>query len=574
MKKIDVKNQKRLSMKRCFDLVLSGVQFRLFRAAITVAIVALAVAFLMTMLTESLSAQRVATAIEDRVAPREMLLYWVDRVTNPLSPADLTEELASIEPGGPRWQEFAAWGTLTDEQLAQLQDVAQKQLPYRDFFTSLDEGEIRPLLGRVRGTAIYESLQDEEKWQHFAEELPRLNTQLPTSAQAFKDFLEQWKQTQPHRQAIIAGHIAAIDQADALMGEQSANAFFATDDPDTIRRLQQHGYVVPDASLHVIREQAALVRHARMIERTLMVSIIKNRLASDLNTDSADVTADMLFNYVRSSGGAQWLTEQVAYVRSRPEQLRNEIDNLAADIRKKSGRIEELETQAEQARSSEGDTDAEAIEKQLEQASNELADLQAKLDEKQTQLSRALGEAEAMAAFDVDVDRIQSVADYRREQDRLADIESTILESDVATDGEGWMGFSTRTLWLLIVSFVVCVVGIANAMLMSVTERFREIATMKCLGATDGFIMINFILESCMQGLAGGLVGTVLGLILGLLRTWAGYGTMALATFPWSSVLAIGGISLVMGVVLSAIAAVYPAWVAARLAPMEAMRIE
>ncbi len=574
MKKIDVKNQKRLSLKRCFDLVLSGVQFRLFRAAITVAIVALAVAFLMTMFTESLSAQRIATAIEDRVAPREMLLYWVDRVTNPLGPADLTEELAHIEPGGPRWQEFAAWGQLSDEQLTQLQDVAQKQLPYRDFFTSLDEGEIRPLVGRSRGAAIYEALQDEENWQRFTDEMTRLNTQLPTTIQAFKDFLAQWKQTQPQREAIIAGHIAAIDQVDALMGEQNANAFFATADPDTIRRLQQHGYVVPDASLNVIREQAALVRHARMIERTLMVGIIKNRLASELNTNSSDVTADMLFNHVRDQNGAQWLDEQVTYVRSRPDQLRKEIDDLASEIRDKDARINELKGQLDQARNDEGDADVEAIERQREQTANERAALQTKLEEKQAQLTRAVGEAEAMATFDVDVDRIQAVAGYRREQGRLADIEATIREGDVATDGEGWMGFSTRTLWLLIVSFVVCVVGIANAMLMSVTERFREIATMKCLGATDGFIMINFILESCMQGLAGGLIGTLLGLILGLLRTWAGYGTMALATFPWSSVLAIGGISLVMGVVLSAIAAVYPAWVAARLAPMEAMRIE
>jgi len=107
-----------------------------------------------------------------------------------------------------------------------------------------------------------------------------------------------------------------------------------------------------------------------------------------------------------------------------------------------------------------------------------------------------------------------------------------------------------------------------------VTERFREIATMKCLGATDGFIMVNFMLESAVQGVAGGVVGSLLGLILGTLLSWKAYGLMSLAHLPIGDVALAAGISLVLGVVLSILAAVYPAWVAARLAPMEAMRIE
>ena len=47
-------------------------------------------------------------------------------------------------------------------------------------------------------------------------------------------------------------------------------------------------------------------------------------------------------------------------------------------------------------------------------------------------------------------------------------------------------GISTKDIWLIIMSLIVCVVGIANSMLMAVTERFREIGTMKCLGALDG----------------------------------------------------------------------------------------
>jgi len=109
---------------------------------------------------------------------------------------------------------------------------------------------------------------------------------------------------------------------------------------------------------------------------------------------------------------------------------------------------------------------------------------------------------------------------------------------------------------------------------MSVTERFREIATMKCLGALDSVIMIMFVMESALQGLAGGLVGVVLGAILGMVRSLWGFGLLVFSNVPGVLLLASAGVCLVAGMVLAAIAAVYPAWVAARLAPMEAMRIE
>ncbi len=131
-----------------------------------------------------------------------------------------------------------------------------------------------------------------------------------------------------------------------------------------------------------------------------------------------------------------------------------------------------------------------------------------------------------------------------------------------------------RGVWLVTLSLMVCVVGITNAMLMSVTERFREIATMKCLGALDSFIMINFVLESALLGVAGGIGGVVLGMLLGVLRSLWGFGSLALSNLPGLELLWAAGLCLVAGVVLAAMAAVYPAWVAARLAPMEAMRIE
>src|SRR5438105_14869317 len=55
---------------------------------------------------------------------------------------------------------------------------------------------------------------------------------------------------------------------------------------------------------------------------------------------------------------------------------------------------------------------------------------------------------------------------------------------------------ANRLQWLAFLSLLMCLVGITNSMLMSVTERYKEIGTFKCLGATDGFIVKVFFLEA------------------------------------------------------------------------------
>ena len=74
-----------------------------------------------------------------------------------------------------------------------------------------------------------------------------------------------------------------------------------------------------------------------------------------------------------------------------------------------------------------------------------------------------------------------------------------------------------QTNWLIGLALLVAFVGILNAMLMSVTERFREIGTMKCLGALDSFIVKLFLIESFFQGGAGTVAGHPLGLLLSII---------------------------------------------------------
>lgn len=138
----------------------------------------------------------------------------------------------------------------------------------------------------------------------------------------------------------------------------------------------------------------------------------------------------------------------------------------------------------------------------------------------------------------------------------------------------GTSGTSSKDLWLVCLSLMVCSVGILNAMLMSVSERFKEIGTMKCLGAMDGFIVRLFMVEACIQGAVGTFSGLVIGLAIGGAGAVATYGTKALTHLALGDLCVSALFTLILGVALSVVFAIYPAHVAASMQPVEAMRVE
>jgi putative ABC transport system permease protein len=106
-----------------------------------------------------------------------------------------------------------------------------------------------------------------------------------------------------------------------------------------------------------------------------------------------------------------------------------------------------------------------------------------------------------------------------------------------------------------------------NIMLVSVTERTREIGLRKALGARQSDILHQFGLEAIALSLAGGVIGLILGVAGAWLMT--SLFTLPLVISPLNAGLAIGFAGLV-GIVFGA----YPAWRAARLDPIEALRRE
>lgn len=139
---------------------------------------------------------------------------------------------------------------------------------------------------------------------------------------------------------------------------------------------------------------------------------------------------------------------------------------------------------------------------------------------------------------------------------------------------EGLVAMSAKERWIVILSLLVCTVGIINAQLMSVTERFSEIGVMKCLGALDSMILRLFVLEATMQGLLGATVGAVLGCIFSLLTGGIRFGFSALGDLSLMHMLGSVGIAIGAGCLLSLAGVLYPALLAARMEPINAIRSE
>lgn len=117
------------------------------------------------------------------------------------------------------------------------------------------------------------------------------------------------------------------------------------------------------------------------------------------------------------------------------------------------------------------------------------------------------------------------------------------------------------------ISLLVGGIGVMNIMLVSVTERTREIGTRKALGATNNNIRVQFVVESIIVCLIGGVIGIILGAALG----YAGSSLLGSAAFPSpGSILLAVGFSMVIGVFFG----YYPANKAAMLDPIEALRYE
>ena len=141
-------------------------------------------------------------------------------------------------------------------------------------------------------------------------------------------------------------------------------------------------------------------------------------------------------------------------------------------------------------------------------------------------------------------------------------LEEYAVKKGLDLEGGGGEGPGATSTWVISLALGICVVGIVNAMLMSVTERIHS------------FIIKLFMLESSLQGAVGTLLGIVLGGSLAFLGALMSFRIFAIRYFPGGGVLKVLILAFVIGAALSVFAAIFPAYRAARMQPVDAMRVE
>ncbi|MHC4248801.1 MAG: ABC transporter permease [Planctomycetota bacterium] len=490
MKAIDVKNQPRVGFARLMSLTVNGIRYRLFRSSVTVVVIAVAIAFLMNVLSEGLLKGSIRRMTSRRIAEERRAAVWAARLSVPGTIEEIIEEVAAAEEGGPVWEEARRMGYLSLEDMTAYHKSAKRAAVYLGFFRKLDYARRRVLVRQADGIEIFTRLREPAELENTKRELKNMKSvRFVSTYDELDAFLEEWPSLLGYATAVLKGREEAIATIRQGLAGKSVIAGLADAEGAFGDAIREAKFSFDPAHAKQIAGQARQLLDVRFVEDSTADPEIRRKVSAYLDVMPAQVNALVLWDLLSDRTAAAWFLERLKD---------NEID---------SGSL--------------------------------------------------------------DVDRITSLAAAKADESALAGADRI-----VAGSGGGFVGIGERMTWLTIVAMLVCVVGVANAMLMSVTERFREIATLKCLGALDGSIMGLFVLEASLLGVVGGVAGALVGTLIGLGRMLMLFGGLIVPAFPAGDLALAVTVSTTMGVILAAVAAVYPSFRAARLAPMEAMRIQ
>ncbi|MEM8739528.1 MAG: ABC transporter permease [Planctomycetota bacterium] len=514
MSPIEAKDQAPLSVGRCARLALSGMSYRLLRSGITTAILALAVAFLVHVVTHAIWTDRAQGWAWNALEPTRTADAWLTRLTTPDPVAQVRDSLGGLGPAAAdRTAEYTRWSGRDDADVAL--GAARRFHAVQAWAERLTPTQSAVVLGGLDVSAWLSRLaQQPTARARLDQQLTALQLGPPGAAgrESFDRFVrEDWPRLSRAVAEIRDHHAQAIDRLRAADTRPMLRRFLDPG-PTLYTQLRDAGFEIREATYRELQAYAAYRQVVETVAATLQDPERRRRV--EVRAGSADLPAVMAFLATRR--GAAWWSQDVAGAAE---------DATARDFLTAGQRYTREQRWA---------AATEGYEPRRPAAPDA------------TPGNKANGEAEPQ---------------------------------DAAHGGAAEVTFAgvlpTATWWLVGLSLLVCAVGVSNALLMSVTERFSEIATMKCLGAMDRSVMQMFVAEAVIQGGVGGVAGVGIGWALTAGRgLWELGGLWVHGAASWPAVVVASAVSLGVGVGLAAAAAVGPAWVASRLAPMEAMRVE
>lgn len=493
-REIDVKKQRNMSWSETFHLCIRGVKHRMLRSVLTLAVVVLAVAFFMFLLTESVilrtTGQGVAEEIEQNRFGQVIFTRMLEPATELISVRRLAQAFASNDEAA--LNEFSALTGMPLADVKKLAEKAHEERVYIDWFDNIPSGRRLVLVHKSTGReAIEFAISNREEFFETLE--PMVDLRVPGKKEGLAKFFDGYEE-----------YRAELTSFNLKWNEK------------VVLAQQQMQHMKGD--------------FAETDELWIIQSTPEQRLALQKGFEQIGFNfteADMTLMHDQFS-------EADLYERMFVELSKSEVRDLWASKFRESQR-----------------SSAEEKFMQFE-------------DERAIEIMVSLGftKEEVLQIF-VRTQRLSKLSNVERK-----------LSGVVSLEEGGNTGLSGRQIFLLSISFVVCMVGITNAMLMSITERFREIATMKCLGATDRYILLQFMMEAGLQGFFGGIFGVIIGFIISILRGSIAYGSYMWTYWSTPGMLLCAGVSLLAGVALAVLASIQPSWSASRMAPMEAMRVE
>jgi len=163
-----------------------------------------------------------------------------------------------------------------------------------------------------------------------------------------------------------------------------------------------------------------------------------------------------------------------------------------------------------------------------------------------------------------------AITDQLNRKENVVSIQdsSRMMESITSTVGT----LTTFVMAIAGISLLVAATSIFNVMMMSVTERIREIGILRSIGTQKGEVRRMFLYEAVILGLVGAGIGAVMSVILGWLVVLAMVGTTKYF-FTYQSLVYVP-MAMTIGIAICIFSGVYPAWRAANLDPIEALRAD
>ncbi len=485
-KTINIMNQPRLGLKKTFNLTVNGIRYRVFRSAVTVVVITVAIAFMMNIVAENLIKEAMVDHAKERLEKIRIEALWTSRLMTPESSRATLSKWALASEESSVVSESTRFGALDDKEKAFLKEKAPLAESLMAFVENLDYGRQRLLVGSSTDLEIIGHISDPVNLEKFNTNFENMRgLRLPISKEELKILLAGWPVVSRLIHRIRDGQAKAIQLVRVQLKGRKLSDALRDADGAFGEAIREAGFELsPDTASELARNARASAI-SELVEQGLDTQGFRRAVSVRRDLLPQEITTGDIWIICQSDAGAAWVIE--------------------------------------------------------------------KLDQTESFAGQAGPEAAAILRF---------ISNRNTEERQLSIVER--MEMEV---GE-------RMWWLILLSMIVCVVGISNAMLMSVTERYREIATFKCLGALDGSIMLIFVIEASLLGLIGGIIGSVAGSALGLGGMLLRFGALAFTNFPVNQLLLGLLFSVCAGVFLAATAAIFPSYKAARLAPMEAMRIE